>query len=83
MERGQYLATAVSGCVFCHSELDWQSPGFPVKSGTEGGGRNWADEGMPRITAPNITADPETGDGRWTGGMSSRKIYHIPREGLR
>ena len=78
MERGQYLATSVNGCVFCHSELDWQSPGFPPKAGTEGGGRNWAEEGLPWMTAPNITPDPETGAGTWTDDMLARAV----REGI-
>ncbi len=30
LERGQYLATSVNGCLYCHSELDWQAPGFPA-----------------------------------------------------
>jgi hypothetical protein len=55
LERGRHLATAVNGCVFCHSELGWSSPGFPVVPGTEGGGRSWKDEGLPFITSPNIT----------------------------
>ena len=78
MERGQYLATAVSGCVLCHAELDWQSPGFPAKAGTEGGGRSWADEGLAWTTAPNVTPDPETGVGQWSDDMLARAI----REGI-
>ena len=78
MERGQYLATSVNGCLYCHSELDWQSPGFPVKAGTEGGGRSFAEEGLPWMTAPNITPDPETGAGNWTDDMLARAI----REGI-
>ena len=23
LERGEYLATAVYGCIYCHSERDW------------------------------------------------------------
>ena len=38
LDRGHYLVTSVSGCLTCHSELDWQAPGFLVKTGTEGGG---------------------------------------------
>jgi mono/diheme cytochrome c family protein len=78
LERGRYLATAVVVCVACHSELDWNAPGFPVKAGTEGGGRSWAEEGLPWITAPNITPDPETGAGNWTDDMLARAI----REGI-
>jgi mono/diheme cytochrome c family protein len=78
LERGRYLVTAVSGCFSCHSELDWEAPGFPVKGGTEGGGRVWDREGLPFVTAPNITPDRETGAGTWTDDMLARAI----REGI-
>ena len=78
VERGRYLASSVSGCLFCHSEVDWQSPGFPVKPGTEGGGRSFADEGVPFLSAPNLTPDPETGAGTWSDDMLARAI----REGI-
>lgn len=78
LERGRYLVTAVSGCTHCHGEQDWQAPGFPVKAGTEGGGRAWDREGLPFVTAPNITPDPETGAGAWTDDMIARAI----REGI-
>ena len=78
MERGQYLVSSVSGCLFCHSEIDWQAPGFGVKAGTEGGGQSWAEEGLPWITVPNITPDAETGAGTWTDDMLARAI----REGI-
>jgi mono/diheme cytochrome c family protein len=78
LERGRYLVTSVSGCFICHSELDWQAPGFPVKAGTEGAGRVWDREGLPFVTAPNITPDRETGAGAWTDDMFARAI----REGI-
>jgi hypothetical protein len=64
--------------VYCHAEIDWQSPGFPAKAGTEGGGRSWAEEGLPWMTAPNITPDRDTGAGTWTDDMLARAI----REGI-
>jgi mono/diheme cytochrome c family protein len=76
--RGRYLVESVTGCVYCHSELDWSARGFPVKAGTEGGGRSWADAGMPFLTAPNITSDPETGGGGWSDDAYARAI----REGI-
>jgi hypothetical protein len=76
--RGEYLASYVTGCLYCHSELDWQSPGFPVKPGTEGKGRSFADEGLPWITSPNLTPDAETGVGTWTDDTLARAI----REGI-
>jgi len=78
LARGRYLVTSVSGCFSCHGETDWQASGFPVKAGTEGGGRVWDREGLPFVTAPNITPDPETGAGRWTDDMLARAI----REGI-
>ena len=78
LARGRYLVTAVSGCFSCHGELDWEAPGFPVKAGTEGGGRVWDREGLPFVTAPNITPDRETGAGSWTDDMLARAI----REGI-
>ncbi len=78
MARGKYMVASVTGCVYCHSELDWKARGYPIKVGTEGSGRSWADEGIPFLTAPNITSDPETGGGRWTDDMYARAI----REGI-
>jgi mono/diheme cytochrome c family protein len=78
LERGHYLVTAVSGCFSCHGEPDWQATGFPARAGTEGGGRVWDREGLPYVTAPNITPDPETGAGAWTDDMFARAI----REGM-
>src|SRR5262245_20086222 len=78
LDRGRYLATSVAGCFSCHGEPDWQAPGFPVKAGTEGGGRLWDREGLPYVTAPNITPDRETGAGTWSDDMLARSI----REGI-
>ena len=78
LARGRYLVTAVSGCFACHGELDWETPGFPVKAGTEGAGRVWDREGLPFVSAPNITPDRETGAGGWTDDMLARAI----REGI-
>ena len=78
LARGKYLVESVTGCVYCHSELDWKARGYPVKAGTEGSGRSWADEGIPFLTAPNITSDPETGGGKWSDDMYARAI----REGI-
>jgi mono/diheme cytochrome c family protein len=77
--RGEYLVTAVAGCLNCHSELDWNAPGFPVKPGTAGGGRSWASEGLPWITAPNITPDRGVG----IGALSDDAVARAIREGIR
>jgi mono/diheme cytochrome c family protein len=78
LERGEYLVRNVSGCLFCHSDLDPSVEGLPVKAGLAGAGRALTAEDMPWLTAPNLTADQETGAGRWTDDMLARAI----REGI-
>jgi len=58
VERGTYLANAVFGCAYCHSERDWGLFGAPPKPGTIGKGGEIFDQssglsGM--IVSPNIT----------------------------
>src|SRR5689334_2016097 len=58
LERGEYLATSVSGCMDCHSKRDFTKFAGPVVPGTEGGGGFLFDEkiGLPgKIYAKNIT----------------------------
>lgn len=78
LSRGKYLVEAVSGCFGCHSDIDVKSPGLAVAAGREGCGRTWTAEGMPWLTAPNITPDPETGAGNWSDDTLARAI----REGI-
>jgi mono/diheme cytochrome c family protein len=77
-KRGRYLVEARHGCVFCHSERDWKAPGAPPRRGRLGAGVVWSVEGMPWLTAPNITPDPETGIGKWSDDAVARAI----REGI-
>lgn len=78
LQRGRHLAVARHGCVFCHSERDWDAPGAPPRAGREGAGVVWSTEGMPWLTAPNITNDPETG----IGSASDDAIARAIREGI-
>lgn len=69
LERGQYLATHVAGCMDCHSKRDFTKFSGPPAPGTEGGGGFLFDEklGLPgKIYSRNITPDNETGIGTWT-----------------
>jgi mono/diheme cytochrome c family protein len=75
--RGKYLVEHVIGCLFCHSELD-HAEGLPVKAGMAAAGRNWTGEGIPWLTAPNITPDKETGAGTWSDDVIARAV----REGI-
>jgi mono/diheme cytochrome c family protein len=79
LERGRYIATALSGCVYCHSQHDWSAPGTPISPGSEGAGEVEPYGGLPgRIVASNLTPDPETGAGNWTDDQLARAI----REGI-
>ena len=78
MERGEYIVRSVAGCLFCHSELDPGTRGLPIKAGHTGAGRSWASEGIPWMSAPNITPDRETGAGGWTDDAIARAV----REGI-
>jgi len=78
LERGRYLVEARHGCVFCHSEREWRKPGAPPRADRLAAGVVWAEEGMPWLTAPNITPDPETGIGRASDDAIARAV----REGI-
>jgi hypothetical protein len=79
LERGRYIATALSGCLYCHSHHDWAAPGTLIVPGTEGAGEVQPYVDLPgRIVAPNLTPDRETGAGNWTDDQLARSI----REGI-
>jgi len=79
LERGKYIATALSGCIYCHSPHDWAAPGTPFVAGMEGSGTVQPYADLPgRVVAPNLTPDKETGAGTWTDDMLARAI----REGI-
>jgi hypothetical protein len=79
LERGRYIATALSGCIYCHSPHDWTAPGTPMVAGMEGAGEVEPYADLPgKIVAPNLTPDPETGAGTWSDDQFARAI----REGI-
>jgi Cytochrome c len=79
LERGRYIATALSGCVYCHSHHDWAAPGTFITPGAEGAGEVLPYNDLPgRIVAPNLTPNAETGAGNWTDDQLARSI----REGI-
>ncbi len=72
--RGEYLANAVFGCVYCHSERDWSLFGGPPRPGTLGKGGEVYDEsvGVPgKLISPNITPYAL---GDWSDGEIYRAI---------
>lgn len=79
LARGTYLVTSgAAPCVLCHSPMNTAGGGLRVDPGTELTGRNWAPDGAPFLTAPNLTPDPETGIASWTDDQLARAI----REGI-
>ncbi len=79
LERGRYIATAVSGCLYCHSPHQWTNPAQPIMAGMEGAGEVLPYGDLPgRIVAPNLTPDRETGAGNWSDDQFARAI----REGI-
>lgn len=78
LARGKYLTENVLSCFDCHSEREWSKPGAPVLASAMGAGRVWTVEGMPWLTAPNITPDKDTG----IGHMSDDAIARAVREGI-
>ncbi|MGA8639028.1 MAG: cytochrome c [Candidatus Sulfotelmatobacter sp.] len=79
LARGRYLANAVSGCIFCHSEHDWKAPGAPEVESKLAAGEVFPLTGLPgTVVASNITPDPTTGAGSWSDDQLARAI----REGI-
>jgi mono/diheme cytochrome c family protein len=77
MRRGEYLVHAVSNCMECHAKHDRKTDP-PVLLSKEGVGGVLFEEGGFRMVAPNITADSETGLGKWSDDAIARAI----REGI-
>lgn len=80
LDRGKYLATAVTGCMFCHSDLQIAEPGTGITfdPSTEGAGRSMAADGLPFLHSVNLTPDKGTGIGNYTDDALARAI----REGI-
>lgn len=78
LERGEYLVRNVALCLHCHSELDDSAEGIQIKPALAGGGKTFAVEAIPWLTAPNLTPDADTGAGRWSDDALARAI----REGV-
>ncbi len=79
LARGRYLANAVSGCIYCHSEHDWKAPGDPELESKLGAGQVFFLEGLPgTVVAPNLTPDSSSGAGTWSDDQLARAI----REGI-
>lgn len=77
LARGEYLAKHVTGCLLCHSPVDYKIPGDHVEPAQYGAGRIFpSSEAFPgKLAAPNITS---THLGKWTDG----EILRAMREGV-
>ncbi len=74
LERGEYLALYVSGCIECHSKRDWNTFSGPIIPGTEGGGGDafTREMGMPGLYYPPNITPARLGD--WTDGEIFRAV---------
>jgi mono/diheme cytochrome c family protein len=75
LARGTYLMNSIVACGNCHTP---QTPQGPVAGKELAGGTPFR-EGFGVAYAPNITAEPETGIGKWT----DQQIITAIREGKR
>ena len=78
IQRGQYLANAVMGCFYCHSEHDWKAEGAPIIQSKMGAGGRFEGDFPGIVYTPNITPDKDTGAGSWSDDQLARAI----REGI-
>lgn len=77
IQRGEYLAQHVAGCMDCHSKRDYSKYTGPLVPGTDGGGGEIFDHrvGIPGVLyGRNITPDTATGIGNWTDAELIRAI---------
>src|SRR5215470_3306106 len=75
VERGGYLVNTVMTCQNCHTPMGPNGPQFDKALS---GGLTF-DEPPFKVTASNITPDPETGIGKWTDAQ----IKTLMRKGTR
>jgi mono/diheme cytochrome c family protein len=80
LERGRYLAESVTGCMYCHSDLETsvEGAGITFKRGREGSGRALKSEGLSFLHTPNLTSHKSSGAGNWSDDGLGRAI----REGI-
>jgi len=75
VKRGDYLVNTIMTCGNCHTP---KGPKGDIMDKAFSGGLSW-DEPPFKVTAPNITPDPETGIGKW----SDADIKKLLRTGVR
>ncbi len=74
LERGEYLANQMLGCMYCHSERDWTKFGGPIVPGTLGKGGEVFDKSVGVsgvLVSQNITP---YNLGSWSDGELYRAI---------
>jgi len=75
IKRGDYLVNTIMTCGNCHTP---KGPTGDIAEKAFSGGLSW-DEPPFKVTAPNITPDPDTGLGKW----SDADIKKLLRTGVR
>lgn len=81
---GEYLASAIYGCVDCHTEGMGQTEEKLRSIGLLAGGYGRRDTKGEPIFAANLTPDPESGLGRWSRDELARTVRAgVGRDGRR
>lgn len=81
---GEYLTSAVYGCVDCHTEGMGQTEEKLRSSGLLAGGYGRRDPKGDPIFAANLTPDPESGLGRWNRDELAQAVRAgVGRDGRR
>ena len=75
LERGAYLMRSIVACGNCHTP---QGPKGPIP-GMELAGGLKIEEKEFTVYTPNITPDPDTGVGKWTGAQLIAAIRECKR----
>jgi len=77
VERGSYLVNSILTCGNCHTP---RGPGgvFDMSKQLSGGPQTW-DEPTFKVKGANITADPDTGIGKWSDADIKRALQEGKR----
>src|SRR3954467_13399879 len=77
VERGSYLVNSILTCGNCHTP---RGPGGVIDMGKQlSGGPQTFDEPTFTVKGANITPDPETGIGKWSGDDIKRAMLEGKR----
>lgn len=82
VKRGEYLVHAVAHCSVCHAPKEVTLARKPGEHPAMTGGYVWKMGPLGTLRSRNITADPDTGIGRWSDAELARALkWGVGRDG--